>query len=147
MVAAPSDIQKIAEGYRGRFYWNGAKVATCTRWAVTRTARRDDIQVLDDVMQYSKLTSVAYALAFDELSISDRLPAQLIAADNNGEDIAFSFIGEQERGDGAVSRWVVTDAYSDGDLELGGSQTGRAKTRTYSFRMNTRPVLDQGWDL
>jgi hypothetical protein len=42
---------------------------------------------------------------------------------------------------------VVTDAYSDGDLELGGSQTGRAKTRTYSFRMNTRPVLDQGWDL
>lgn len=147
MPAAPSDIQKIAEGFRGRFYWNGQKVGTCTRWAVTRTARRDDIEVLDDDMQFSKLSSVAYALAFDELSISDRLPKALIDADNAGDDIPFSFIGEQERGDGAISRWVANQAYSDGDLELGGAQTGRAKTRTFSFRMNQRPILDQGWDI
>lgn len=147
MPASPVDIQKIAEGYRGRFYWNGNRVATCTRWAVTRTARRDGVQVLDDDMEYSKLQSVAYALAFDELSISDRLPKQLIDADNNGDDVAFSFIGEQVRGDGAVSRWVVANAYSDGDLELGGSQTGRAKSRTFSFRLNSRPILDAGWDI
>jgi len=70
---SPQDIAKIAEGFRGRFYMNGNRVMLCTQWRVERTANRDDFQVLDDVIEYSKLQRVRYQLVFEEYTITHAL--------------------------------------------------------------------------
>jgi hypothetical protein len=146
-AASPADIAKVAEGYKGSFYWNGQKVATCTQWHVDRTVRRDGVQVLDDDMEYSKRTSTSYALTFEELTISHKLVKQLLDADAAGDDPAFKFIGVEKRGDNLEAQWIMNEAYSDGDLQMGGAQTGTIRRKTYTWRLNGRPDLQGGWDL
>lgn len=146
-VASPADIAKVAEGYKGSFYWNGQKVATCTMWHVDRTVRRDAVQVLDDDMEYSKRTTTSYALVFEDLKISHKLIKAILDADNLGNDPAYSFIGVEKRGDNVEAQWIINQAYSDGDLQMGGAQTGTIRRATYNWRLNGRPVLSNGWDV
>lgn len=146
-AASPADIAKVAEGYKGSFYWNSQKVATCTQWHVDRAVRRTDVQVLDDDMNYSKRDSTSYSLVFEELTISHKLVNQILQADAAGDDPPFKFIGVEKRGDDLEAQWVVDEAYSDGDLQLGGAQTGTIRRKTFNWRLNARPALQNGWDL
>jgi len=45
----------------------------CTQWRVERTANRDDFQVLDDVIEYSKLQRVPLPAVFEEYTITHAL--------------------------------------------------------------------------
>lgn len=146
-AASPADIAKVAEGYKGSFYWNGQKVATCTQWHVDRTVRRDGVQVLDDDQEYSKRTTTAYALTFEDLKISHKLIKAILDADGVGDDPPYSFIGVEKRGDNIEATWNISEAYSDGDMQMGGAQTGTIRRTTYTWRLNARPVLNNGWDV
>jgi hypothetical protein len=146
-AASPQDIAKVAEGYKGSFYWNGQKIATCTQWHVDRTVRRDGVQVLDDDMEYSKRTNSSYSLTFEHLTISHKLVKTLLDADEAGDDPALRFIGVERRGDNAEAQWIMNDCYSDGDLRLGGAETGTTRRQTFTWRLNSRPVLQGGWDV
>jgi hypothetical protein len=145
MPVSATDIAKIAEGFKGRFYMNGNRVMTCTQWRIERTANRDDFQVLDDVMEYSKLQRVRYQLVFEEYVITHDIQAALLQADREARDALFRFIGEEERGDGSVATWVVEDAYSVDQTVLAGAQVGELKRGTFNFRTNSVPTLTNPW--
>lgn len=136
------DPTLLIAGFRGRFFFgDGTPFGAISTWQVNENYSNAQTQPVDHIVPINVLQSVGFTLAFTEITIDDTLPVQRLQALRERRQLNLRFIGEVERPDGNIGRYVCNSCVYDGQQGLAGANPGNTMTRDVSMVLNEVPDI------
>lgn len=132
----------LIAGFRGKFYLgDGTPFAAISSWELTENYSNSDTQPVGSMVGIAVTQVVTFTLNFTEITIEDSLPVARLNAVRTNSQIDLRFIGEVERPDGKIGRYVANHCVPDGNFRTAGANPGDTMTRDHSYRVNEIPDI------
>lgn len=133
------DPGALVAGFRGRFIWpNGEQMGECKSWEVLVNITTTDEFVLDETTGMPVFQQNTFSLNFTTLTISDRLPMQMLTALRARRQLWTRFIGEIETDEG-TARYVIDRVTPDGNQRLFQAEQGSTINRDFAWKVASIP--------
>lgn len=136
------DPRKILRGFDGRLYHDGEFLAEVNEWTANITVTNTPYQPAGSRLEVGVTTAYAVGLTFTETVIRDATLLKKLLDHIKGEgDISFDFLGEIEGRDGTFGRYAFRACEPDGTIDIANISSGAIIQRSWAWRVNEPPDL------